>query len=376
MPLLNARLRERDLPASATPEAPAYHVLDGYARRLIQVSPGQTTNFAEFSGFDLAMDDSTLASVEAIREVASSTDVVDQQLRCLCSLLRLEPNPDRTQTLLSVVAPLLAALEDRAQPEAVLSWLVRLRDVLVSVKPRRPQVAKCVDAAVQALCTRERAAWLIETYRAGPAARPVVAGYVNALAPTIAPVFAALLDDRRVQAKLPALIDLVCDHAAVLAPGLVTQLEHASPSATRSIVRALGCAGGGHEKVVAGYLVHGDGMVRREALEALVRMGTPQAARIVTAQIVEPGHALRNTAFEALWRFPSPLVKAQLRTILRSDDFVVHNPDIVLQLLKRAHAHLTRGFESELRHLASIRQRFWRPALMRVAFTARRLLSS
>ena len=176
MPLLNARLRERDLPASATPEAPADHVLDGYARRLIQVSPGQTTNFAEFSGFDLAMDDSTLASVEAIREVASSTDVVDQQLRCLCSLLRLEPNPDRPQTLLSVVAPLLVALEDRAQPEAVLSWLVRLRDVLVSVKPRRPQVAKCVDAAVQALCTRERAAWLIETYRAGPAARPVVAG--------------------------------------------------------------------------------------------------------------------------------------------------------------------------------------------------------
>ncbi len=214
MPLLNGRLRERDLPASLTHRAPAYHALEGYAQRLIQVSPGRTTDFAEFSAFDLAMDDSTLASVEAIREVAGSTDVVDQQLRCLCSLLRLEPNPDRTQTFLSVLAPLLVDLEDRAQPEAVLSWLVRLRDVLVSVKPRRPEVAKCLDAAVQALCTRERAAWLIETYRAGPAARPVVTGYVNALAPTIAPVFAALLDDRRVQAKLPALIDLVCDHAA------------------------------------------------------------------------------------------------------------------------------------------------------------------
>jgi hypothetical protein len=376
LPLLNDRLRERDEPASATPGAKADHVLEGYARGLIKISSGQTKGLAGFSAFDVSMDDATLAAVETICEVTASTDVVDQQLRCLCSLVRLEPNAERVETFLSALTPLMAALEDRGQPEAGLNWLVKLHGISVSLEARRPEVATCIGAAVQSLCTRRRATWLIDSYRTEPAARPVVAGYINALAPAIAPVFAALLDDRHIQANLPSLVSLICDQAAVLAPGLAGHLGHASPSATRAIVRALGCAGGGHEDVVAGYLAHVDAMLRREALEALVRMGTPQAARLVTAQIVEPDNALGNTAVEALWRFPSALVTAQLRTILRRDDFVVHNPNIVLRLLKRAHADGTGGIESELRHLASLRQRFWRPALMRVGLAARQFLSS
>lgn len=375
-PLLNDRLGEGDLPAGATPRAHAYQALDGSARRLIQIGHDQAKGFAEFSAFDVSMDDSALALVDTIREVAGATDVVDQQLRCLCSLVRLEPNAERAQTFLSALAPLLAALEDRGHPEAVLTWLVKLRDISVAVEARRPQVAKCVDAAVQGLCTRQRVAWLAGPCRTDPAARPVVAAHVKALAPILAPVLATLLDESRMQANLPALVNLVCDHAAALAPGLVTELEHASPSATRVIVRALGCAGGGHEGVVAVYLADADVMIRREALEALVRMGTPQAARIVSAQIVEPGNALRTIAVDALSRFPSELVTGELRTVLRRDDFVVHNPELVLRLLDRSRADLTRGFEPELRHLASLRQRFWRPALMRVASTARQLLSS
>jgi hypothetical protein len=376
LPLLNDRLRERARAASATPEAQANRALVGYAQRLVQISHDKTKGFADFSAFDVSMDASTLESVETIREVAGTTDGVDQQLRCLCSLIRLEPHADRVQAFLSASTPLMAALEQRGQPEAGLKWLVTLREISVSIEPRRPEVARSVGAAIQSLFTRERAAWLVEMHRGEPAARSVVARYVNALAPTIAPVIAALLDDRRMQADLPSLNDMVCDHAAVLAPGLVTELGHTGPAATRAIVRVLGCAGGTHEDLVAGYLAHEDAMVRREALEALVRMGTPQAARIVTDQIVEPGNPLLNTAIEALWRFPSPLVTAQLRTILRRDDFVAHNPEVVIRLLKRAHADLTRGFEPELRHLASLRQRFWRPALMRVGFTARQLLSS
>lgn len=376
LPLLNDRLRERDLSAGATSGPQAAHTLDGYARRLIQISPGQTKGFSEFSAFDVSMDAATLASVETIRQAAGNADVVDQQLRSLCGLVRLEPHADRVQTFLTALTPLMSALEDRAQPEAGLAWLVNLREISLSVEARRPEVAKCIGATVVSLCTRERAAWLVDTYRADPAARPAVAAYVNALAPVLAPVFAALLDDRRMQANLPSLVGLVCDHAAVLAPGLAAELGQARPPASRAIVRALGCAGGAYEDVVAGYLAHEDAMLRREALEALVRMGTRQAARIVADQIVEPGNVLWNTAVKALWRFPSQLVTAQVRTILRSDDFVVHNPEIVLRLLTRAHADGPGEFEPELRHLASFRLRFWRPALMHVGCTARQLLSS
>ena len=376
LPLLNDRILARDPWPSATAGTQANQALVGYARRLIEIRHDQAKGFADFSAFDVSMDASTLASVETIREVAGKTDLLDQQLRCLCSLIRLEPHADRVQTFLTALTPLLADLERRGRPEAGLNWLLTLRGIAVATEPRRPEVARCVGAAIQSLFTRERAAWLVEMHHGEPEARSIAAGYVNALAPDVAPVFAALLDDRRLQASLPSLADLVCDHAAALAPGLVTQLGHTSPAATRVILRVLGSAGGAHEELVAGYLADEDAMLRREALEALVRMETPQAARIVTHQIVEPGNPLLNTAVEALWRFPSPLVAAQLRTILRRDDFVVHNPEIVIRMLNRADADLARGIETELRHLASLRRRFWRPALMRVGFTARQLLSS
>jgi HEAT repeats len=376
LPLLNDRLRARDRWAGKTPGAQTNQALVGYAQRLIEVTHGQAKGFADFSAFDVSMDGATVAAVETIRDVVINTDEVDQQIKCLCSLIRLESHADRVQAYLFALTPLMAALEQGGQPEAGLKWLVTLHEIARSIESRRPEVAKCVGAAIQSLFTGERAAWLAEMHRGEPVARAVVTSYINALAPAIAPAFAALFDERRLQADLPSVTNMVCDHAAALAPGLLAELGHTGPAATRAIVRVLACAGGGHEDLVAGFLTHEDAMLRREALEALVRMGTPQAARIVADQILVPGNPVLNTAVEAMWRFPSSLVSVQLRTILRRDDFVARNPETVVRLLKRAQADGARGFEPEIQHLASLRRRFWRPALMRVGFAARQLISS
>ena len=374
LPVLNERIRQRGL-AHAEGAEPN-KLLDGYAERLIHIDGGRTKDLAELAAFDVSLDQATLATVAAIRETAGTTDLVDQQLRCLCSLVRLEANPDRVEDFLSLIARLLAALEGQGQQGAVASWLGTLRANATSVGERRPQVTDCVSALIETFCTGERAARLVELYQGDTDARALANAYVEALSPAIAPFFADLFEDRQARVALPALVDLVCAHAPALAPGFLQELDHRSPEAVRRIVRALGYAGQGYEVPVAEYLMNGDPTISREALHALVRIGTDHAVTLVAAHIVGADDTLRKAAVEALWRFPQAVARAPLLSILRQDDFVVRHPDLVLQLLTRAQTGSVDGFEPELRHLATLHRRFWRPALVRVASKARQLLAS
>jgi hypothetical protein len=108
--------------------------------------------------------------------------------------------------------------------------------------------------------------------------RALANAYVEALSPAIAPFFVDLFEDRQARVALPALVDMVCAHAPALAPGFMQELKHRSPEAVRRIVRALGYAGQGYEAPVADYLTSSDPTISREALHALVRMGTDHAA--------------------------------------------------------------------------------------------------
>jgi hypothetical protein len=95
----------------------------------------------------------------------------------------------------------------------------------------------------------------------------------------------------------------------------------------------------------------------------------------VAKHIREANPAGRSAAEEALWHFPAPLIRTQLRELLGGDDFVAQHPDIVLRLLQRVARTGKDGLEPELVKLTQLRRRFWNPSLVRVASAARDLLA-
>ena len=108
----------------------------------------------------------------------------------------------------------------------------------------------------------------------------------------------------------------MCEHARLLAPALVRQLGHGGASTTRAIVKVLGFAGAGHEAVISEQLEHADEQTSREALRALARIGTTQAAALVARQLQAGSVRRRAAAEEALWHFPAARAAAQVRQLL------------------------------------------------------------
>ena len=106
-------------------------------------------------------------------------------------------------------------------------------------------------------------------------------------------------------------------------------------------------AGGGSRDVKGPKQRRGiDEATGREALRALARMGTSQAAAAVAAQL-EHGVAWASAAAEeALWHFPPPQAAAQVRQLLARRDFVLHRPDVAGRLLDRAAQARTTGLAS------------------------------
>jgi HEAT repeat protein len=159
------------------------------------------------------------------------------------------------------------------------------------------------------------------------------------------------------------------------APALAQHLAGAGVSATRAVVKVLGFAGTGFEEAISAQLEHADEQTSREALRALARIGTPQAASLVARQLQEGHGGRRAVAEEALWHFPVEQVGAQVRELLGSREFVVQHPDIAVRLLSRASHAGTYRLENVLAELEPLRFHFWNPGVVRVALKARELRS-
>ena len=371
LPLLGERVRTRD--ASRSPSGPA-SPLDSYAQRLVRVQADHV-NFQDFAAFDVSLDATALQALEQLHETVAQTDWLQQQLGCLSALVRLESRPDAVEPFLHSITEVLATLERQYQHQAVADGLGVLSRTAASLRSRRPLIARSIDAALLGYSTKARAAWLARQY-ADDQFRPVVDAYVSALGPALAPAFAELLDDRGYRIDHRALAELISDHAVALAPGLVQHLGRAGASTTRSIVRALGRAGAGYEAVLGEQLRHDDPAIGRDALQSLVKIGTPGAAAFVALALSDSREAFRAAAADALSRFPPAVVASQLRAVLGNSDFVTSHPEIVLQLLRRVQASTASGLRAELRGLTLLRRRFWRSTFRRVASKAEELLAS
>ena len=372
-PLLDAGVRARVRDGRLSDDRAKESGVDRYAQKLMRVDAAAPKSFAEFAAFDLSVDGQTSAAIAQVRGDVEATDLLVARLRCLSNLVRLEPNPNAVETFLKSVAGLLAELERASRWQDVASWLVRHRELADSLSQPRPDVADAIGAALDAFCTRDRAIGLMQLYDEASEQRAVAGALVSAYGAAITPIFVALLEDPAFQSRT-RLVQLMCDHAKLLAPGLAGLVGQSGPAAAGAIVRALGFAGPGYETTIAGQLERSDEQVVREALRALARIGTAHAAALVSARIQHGSPWVRNAAQEALCRFPPALAQGQLLELLGRRDFVVHHPDIAARLLDRAAQSGSEHLKATLAPLAPLRFRFWNPALARVGHKARELV--
>jgi len=375
-PMLEARVQARDVGTTPGGMRSSSTRLDRYAERLIQIDADRRKSFVEFAAFDLAIDETTAASLARIGESIAATDAGLERLRCICSLVGLETSRARVEAVLGVAVSLLQALERDSRWPELLSWLARFRQLSTGIQQRRPQIAEAVSAALQRFCTPDIAMRVIDLHEPNADTRALADQFMEAVGPAIAPALAALVEDPRAQSKLRTLTQLMSSHARLIAPALVEQLEDCRGTAACTFVRVLGFAGPGYETFLARQVAQDDGPIMREALRALARIGTPHGAAVVATHIREGSASGRTAAEEALWHFSPELIKAQVRDLLGRHEFVVQNPEVVLRLLQRVARTGSHGIEQELKQLTLFRWRFWSPALIRVASTARQLLTS
>jgi hypothetical protein len=350
--------------------------LDAHARKLTRIDREKARSFAEFAAFDLALDAQTVATIDAIRETIGRTDLLVVQLTCLLRLARLEPNPELVQRFVVRAAPYIEALEEEERWDEMAAWLTHHRELADGFRESRPDVAEVIAAALAEFCTIHRAARLVNRAGRDDAGRAAASAIVEALGPGLGPV---LLDAVRTQTSGAreaerAAVQLLCDHARLVAPALAESLSTADVAMHRVIARVLGHAGPGYEAPLGALLTSPDEQAVREAFRSLARIGTPRAAALVAAQVDKGRGWLGGAAEQTLWHFPRSEADRQVRELLARREFVMRHPDVAGRLIDRAVQNGAQNLGPILQPLVPLRYRFWNPALVRVARQAKTIL--
>jgi hypothetical protein len=373
VPLLDDTIERRRAAAAGSDTGEG---AERYARQLVHVEAGRQASFADFAAFDLHLDDEAEGAISELRMRIETSDLVCARLDCLVHLVRLEPNPELVQRLLAHARPLLAELERHDRWDDLAGWLTECREVAEQVRTSRPDVADAIVAAVAGFLTRERVLALSMLGARDAAGRDAVEQVIRATGAEAAGVLIDLLEGTPPAEVLKSVGHLLCEHAVLLAPVLVARLPGCRGAAARAVVRALGHAGRGVEEAVATRLESDDRAIVREALRALARIGSPQAASRVGARLLEGPDWVRGAAEEALWHFPPEQGAAQVRALLGRRDFVRGCPQAAMRLLERAGRTSADGLAPVLEAIAPLRYHFWNPARARVGQRAHQMLRS
>jgi hypothetical protein len=356
--------------------------LDSHARRLVRIDHDRSRNFAEFAAYDLALDDDAVRTLGDIREGIVQTDVVVNQLDCLMRLTRLEPNPDLVQRFGMRARPLLETLERNGRWDQAAAWLAKYRQLGEEVRETRPDVTDAIAAQLVELSTPARARKVLELAEGDERERTLAGRMIAALGPAVGP---ALLTAMRPHAGSPngsakdarakGIVQVLCDHAPLVAPALATALGQGDVATDRIVVRVLGLAGPGYETALGQQLASTDQQTVREALRSLARIGTPQAAALVSEQVQNRRDWVAAAAEEALWHFPVAEAQREVRSLLAKRDYILQHPAVAARLLDRVAQQGTQGLETALRIAASLQYRFWNPPQMRLGRKARALMN-
>lgn len=369
LPLLERRLHSR---SGAQPRDTS---VEAHARKLVRVDAARARSLAEFSAFDLSVDARTRETLGAIRDGVNATDTVTEQLACLWRLIRLEPNPEQVQRFFERSAALLDRMEQNRHWQALTMWLTSYRDLASSLTETRPDVADAIAAGLAAFCTPERTVRLLHVAEQGEDGRAIATAAVRALGAALAKPLLTVVQNRSRdrESTRKAAIALLCEHAGLMAPTLAAELGAADADTTRAIVRVLGFAGPGYEAILAAQLGGGDEQTVRETLRGLARIGTSEAATLVSAEIARNRGWVTVAAEETLWRFPAAEAHRQVARLLARREFVVKHPPLAMRLLERAAHAGAAELKPIAAELASLRFRIWNPALVRLARKAHAL---
>jgi hypothetical protein len=112
----------------------------------------------------------------------------------------------------------------------------------------------------------------------------------------------------------------------------------------------------------------------REVLRSLARIGTPEAAALVSAQVHTRKDWVASAAEQTLWHLPPAEAQREVRALLLRRDFALHHPEVAARLLDRLAQTSTAGLDETLRAMAGFRYRFWKPSQMRLGRKAQALL--
>jgi hypothetical protein len=351
--------------------------LDAHARKLTHIDRTRARSFAEFAAFDLSLDPVTVATLDGIREAIGYSDALACQLNCLFHLVRLEPNPELVLRFLGRATPFVDALEHGKRWPELAAWLAQLRQLADTCRESRPDVAEVLSNALDAFCTLSRAARLVDLAGRDEAGRLAANQIIEALGAGVGP---ALLEAVKHQTgenrdASRAVMQLLCDHAALVAPALADALPTADAAMHRIIARVLGHAGAGYEPPLGALLTSPDEQAVRESFRSLARIGTPRAAALVAAQVDTGRGWLGGAAEQTLLHFPKNEADRQIRELLARRDFVLRHPQIAGRLLDRAAQQGAANLAPILQTLVPLRYRFWSPALMKVARQAKTMLA-
>jgi hypothetical protein len=358
--------------------------LDSHARRLVRIDHDRMRNFAEFAAYDLALDDDAVRTLADIRDGIVRTDILLNQLDCLMRLTRLEPNPDLVQRFAKRAQPLLDGLERGGRWEPVATWLLRYRQLGEEVRETRPDVTEVIAAQLAELCTAARATKVLELAEGDDRGRTLAGQMIEALGPAVGPaLLTAMRPSHTGQAgsqpardtRAKGIVQVLCEHATLVAPALATALGQGDVSTDRIVARVLGLAGHGYEMALAQQLKSSDQQTVREALRSLARIGTPQAAVLVSEQVQNRRDWVAAAAEETLWHFPAAEAQREVRSLLAKRDYIMQHPAVAARLLDRAAQHGTEGLEAVLQVAASLQYRFWNPPQMRLGRKARSLMN-
>jgi HEAT repeat protein len=345
--------------------------VERHARELIKVDSSRETDFSEFAAFDLSIDAQAETTIADVRQGIETTDITLVQLLCASHLVRIERNPTLVESFVRRGLDMLGTLERAGRWTDLISALKEYRRLAEELRPRRPDVTDVISKALSDYCTPARLLSLATLHERDDEGGTIAREMLTALGSTMAAGLIELMNRSAHELKARALVPLICEMAATIAPALIAELDSCGPAATRVVAKALGHAGPGYEAALGRMAEHNDSQVIREAMRALARIGTPTAAVLVARHVRESRSDRHTAAEDALWHLPPAQTATQVRELLRSREFVLSHPQTAARLIDRAVQSHVQGLDDALTKLERLRFRFWKPSLVQVALKAR-----
>jgi HEAT repeat protein len=358
-PLLEQRIHVRAADAAAARNND--EALRERTQQLIRVVNGGS--FHDFSAFDLCIDAATEEAIERTNDAMHATNFADVQLGCVSHLIALNANPEIVERLLREATRLLGELERMESWPELTARLEELQSTSKTLRDSRADVSAAITAAIDAFYTPARFGRLIAMYDAGGDERITANRLITAAGAGLTTAVVRALQDAGGDKRV---MRLVGDHATTFAAALARLLDELPVPQRIAAIRALAAAGRGFEPNIGRQLTHENEGVVREALRALTRVGSDEAAEFITRHLQRATVTAQSAAEEALWHFPPAITRQCVRSLLRNRQFVVSHPEVALRLLERVDRLEPAKLSDVLSPLASLRYRFWNPRLSRI----------